>query len=237
MTRRISIFLIAIGLLFVGAGSWEALASSPLVEETLAGDEKDVKRSGQSELSSNQIENQSEKENVSADDNNTETSYSSEMKVKATSTEVQTENAITKKDERRTITRTAPSNSSSQQAERAKKENAQPTATFSIHGSGGQTVLSARAVTLVEGDTVFDVLQRATQATGVQMEYRGWAHTLYVEGIDNLYEFDEGPESGWMYRVNGVFPNKSAGIYDVDEGDVIEWLYTRDLGRDIGAEF
>ncbi|MED0756442.1 DUF4430 domain-containing protein [Aneurinibacillus thermoaerophilus] len=98
------------------------------------------------------------------------------------------------------------------------------------------TILSPTEVEIQEGDTVLDVLKRVTREKKIQMEYRGVKATAYVEGIDNLYEFDRGSKSGWMYRVNGVFPNKSAGIFPVKAGDKIEWLYTVDLGRDLGAK-
>jgi hypothetical protein len=40
-----------------------------------------------------------------------------------------------------------------------------------------------------------------------------------------------------MYRVNGVFPQYSASLYNLKAGDVVEWLYTRNLGRDIGGGY
>jgi hypothetical protein len=99
------------------------------------------------------------------------------------------------------------------------------------------TVLEPAAVELKKDDTVLDVLKRITRKNKIQMEYKGLKATAYIEGIDNIYEFDHGAKSGWMYRVNGEFPNKSAGAYALKEGDVIEWLYTIDLGKDLGAEY
>lgn len=32
-------------------------------------------------------------------------------------------------------------------------------------------------------------------------------NSAYIEGIGNLYEFDCGNLSGWMYSVNGVWPD------------------------------
>ena len=58
----------------------------------------------------------------------------------------------------------------------------------------------------------------------------------YVEGINNLYEFDCGQNSGWMYCVNGWYPNYGCSRYVVQDGDVIEWNYTCDLGRDLGRD-
>jgi len=58
---------------------------------------------------------------------------------------------------------------------------------------------------------------------------------MYVESIRGLAEFDEGPESGWMFRVNGVFPETAASNHTLRNGDRLEWLYSRDFGRDLGA--
>jgi hypothetical protein len=99
------------------------------------------------------------------------------------------------------------------------------------------TVLEPTAVELKKDDTVLEVLKRITRKNKIQMEYKGLKAAAYIEGIDNVYEFDHGAKSGWMYRVNGEFPNKSAGAYALKEGDVIEWLYTIDLGKDLGAEY
>lgn len=98
------------------------------------------------------------------------------------------------------------------------------------------TIYATKPITIKNGDTVLSVLLRATKASGIQMEYRGSGSTAYIEGIANLYEFDRGSESGWMYRVNGVFPKKSAGAYYVKPSDRVEWLYTTNLGKDLGAE-
>lgn len=95
------------------------------------------------------------------------------------------------------------------------------------------TILQATEVAIEEGDTVLDVLKKATKANKIPMEFRGSGAVAYVEGIDNLYEFDRGPKSGWMYRVNGVFGKQSAGSEKLKPKDRIEWLYTLDLGKDL----
>ena len=58
---------------------------------------------------------------------------------------------------------------------------------------------------------------------------------FYVESINGIGEFDQGSGSGWMYKVNEEFPDYSAEKYELDDGDVVEWLYTRDLGKDVGG--
>ena len=37
-----------------------------------------------------------------------------------------------------------------------------------------------------------------------------------------------------MYKVNGWFPNYGCSSYYLKDGDVIEWVYTCDLGKDVG---
>ena len=98
-------------------------------------------------------------------------------------------------------------------------------------------LFSRRAVTFYEGESVFDVLQRETRANGIHMSSRftPMYNSAYIEGIGNLYEFDCGNLSGWMYEVNGWYPNYGVSRYMVAEGDEIIFNYTCDLGRDLGA--
>lgn len=87
-------------------------------------------------------------------------------------------------------------------------------------------------------NTVFDVLNTVCRNNGIQLEskYTPLYESYYVMGINYLYEFDGGPQSGWMYRVNGWFPNYGCSSYYLSDGDVIEWLYTCEgLGTDVGA--
>lgn len=100
------------------------------------------------------------------------------------------------------------------------------------------TILSRRTVTFHEGESVFDVLERETKSNKIHMEFSftPMYNSVYVEGINNLYEFDCGRLSGWMYCVNGWYPNYGCSRYQVKEGDVIEWHYTCDLGADLGED-
>lgn len=61
-------------------------------------------------------------------------------------------------------------------------------------------------------------------------------NSYYIEGINHLYEFDCGNESGWMYKVNGWFPNYGCSSYTLQGGDTIVWCYTcNGLGADVGG--
>ncbi|MCL2376055.1 MAG: DUF4430 domain-containing protein [Defluviitaleaceae bacterium] len=100
-------------------------------------------------------------------------------------------------------------------------------------------ILPPTQVVAYEGESVFNVLQREMRRNRIHMASRFTPvfNSAYVEAINNLYEFDVGPLSGWMYSVNGWFPNFGASRYLLSPDDVIEWLYTVDLGRDLGVDW
>lgn len=115
-------------------------------------------------------------------------------------------------------------------------ENLDPAKAEFVPSDG--VILYPVTVEFSEGETVFDVLQRVCDSAGIHLEF-SWTplyDSYYVEGINQLYEFDCGSESGWMYRVNGWFPNYGCSSYYLTGGETIEWLYTcNGLGADVGA--
>lgn len=97
-------------------------------------------------------------------------------------------------------------------------------------------ILAPSEVEFEQGESVHDILKRVCKATGIHLEstYTPGYDSAYVEGINQLYEFDGGELSGWMFKVNGWFPNYGVSNYEVSDGDVIEFVYTCDLGKDVG---
>ena len=98
------------------------------------------------------------------------------------------------------------------------------------------------AVTEVEfsgGESVFDVFRKVLREEKIHFEYVDASayDSVYIEGIGNLYEFDCGPQSGWMFSVNGVYPGLGCSSYTLADGDVIVFNYTCDLGADLGADY
>ncbi|MGM0843714.1 MAG: DUF4430 domain-containing protein [Bacillota bacterium] len=89
------------------------------------------------------------------------------------------------------------------------------------------TIVPVTTVEISEGDTVLSVTQKITKAKGIQLSVRGSNSTAYVEGIDNLFEMDHGPLSGWEVYVDGKQLDKSTGIYEVEPGQAIKWHYTK----------
>ena len=98
-------------------------------------------------------------------------------------------------------------------------------------------LLAPAAVEFAEGESVFDVLKRVCRENKIHMEFSETPvyQSAYIEGIGNLYEFDCGEGSGWMYRVNGEFPNYGCSRYTLADGDTVEWVYTCDFGADVGG--
>lgn len=98
-------------------------------------------------------------------------------------------------------------------------------------------ILKPTYITLNENATAYDALSEACRQNKLQLEYQGTGADIYIEGIANLYEFSCGQLSGWEYCVNDVFPSVGCNSYDLQDGDTVKFLYTCDLGADIGNEF
>ncbi len=98
-------------------------------------------------------------------------------------------------------------------------------------------ILKPTTVTFYEGESVFNVLQRTCKQKKIHMEFENTPmyNSAYIEGINNLYEFDCGELSGWMYKVNEWFPNYGCSRYQLKDGDIVNWEYTCDLGVDVGG--
>lgn len=101
-------------------------------------------------------------------------------------------------------------------------------------------ILPETELMLLEGDTVFDLLERVVRYRRIPMEYQGADEnsfgSVYVQGIQYLYEFSCGPLSGWMYAVNGKIADVGCSRYEPEPGDVICWFYTCELGKDVEWE-
>lgn len=93
-------------------------------------------------------------------------------------------------------------------------------------------------VTFYQGESVYDLLLREMQDNRIHMEseFTPIYNSAYVQGINNLYEKDCGSLSGWMYCVDGWYPNYGCSRYQLQDGAIVEWHYTCDLGRDLGRD-
>ena len=100
-------------------------------------------------------------------------------------------------------------------------------------------ILETVEVEFSGGESVFDVFRRTMRGETIHFEYvdASMYDSVYIEGIGNIYEYDCGPQSGWMYSVNGVHPGLGCSAYTLADGDVIVFAYTCDLGADLGESY
>ncbi|MEX1031276.1 MAG: DUF4430 domain-containing protein [Paenibacillaceae bacterium] len=109
----------------------------------------------------------------------------------------------------------------------------QSTVTISIIGDEKKgVILEPTSIDWRDGDSVLDVLKQVTKSSKIPLEYRGRGMLSYVEGIANLYEFDQGASSGWLFKVNGKLATKSAGAVKLSKGDNVEWIYSIELSEE-----
>ena len=100
------------------------------------------------------------------------------------------------------------------------------------------TILPTTEIRFSRGESVFDILQRVCRNEGIPMDYTYTVlyEGFYVSEIAGFRELTNGPYSGWLYKVNGWYPNYGSSNYEVNEGDEIVWAYTCNGGIDLGRE-
>ncbi|MCR5355665.1 MAG: DUF4430 domain-containing protein [Lachnospiraceae bacterium] len=69
---------------------------------------------------------------------------------------------------------------------------------------------------------VDEAIKQACDAYSIQYEFKS---SSYLSGMNYLYEFNAGPNSGWMYKVNGRVPNKGCNSYYLKGSEDILWYY------------
>lgn len=99
-------------------------------------------------------------------------------------------------------------------------------------------ILERTAIPLKKDDTVLKVLLRSCKEREIPTSYQGNTSygTAYVDGINNLFEKDCGKKSGWMYKVDGQFPMMGTDKYRLKGEEEIQFVYTCNNGKDIGAK-
>lgn len=223
-------------------------------KDTVANSKKTAKEKKESLESEKKNENSKESPKDSAKETDTEKKIGDKSVEKATSkaiesaedmqeevanstTKTETKNPVVEHKEEPNAPPATPSQPEPTQPTPENKPTPEPKkeVTFSIKGTASNSssyFISPQKVGMNEGQSVMDVLSEYCRNNGIQVGIRGGT---YVAGINNLYEFDKGAESGWLYRVNGVFPSYGAAQYAVQVGDTIEWMYTENMGKDVGA--
>lgn len=112
-----------------------------------------------------------------------------------------------------------------------------PTVTVSFSLSGRGMGFTESDLEYAEGSTVYDVFSDLLAEHGYTCKRRG----SYIAAITSnsgvtLEEFDEGKNSGWMYRVNGELVGRYMSAQGLKDGDRIELYFTSDWTSEPGAE-
>jgi hypothetical protein len=109
---------------------------------------------------------------------------------------------------------------------------------LSVYGLDGEEMIKNAFVTEYRKNiSVADLSKNICRELGIPVVFSGIGEFAYLKGINNLFEFDHGPLSGWIYFVNSESQSIGSASYILRDGDHVEWKYTLDLGKDIGADF
>lgn len=150
-------------------------------------------------------------------------SASSKQDTKKTETKSSSIKHKTKKTE--TNTSSSKHETSAPQHVETPKQDTPVKQTVSIKVIGINTTMMQGNIEVNSSSTAYSVLRELAKQNGKSISTKGFGSTVYVSGIDGLKEFDHGPSSGWMYKVNGTPPNIGAGAYKVKAGDTVIWYY------------
>ncbi len=110
------------------------------------------------------------------------------------------------------------------------------------------TIIEPTKVPYKEDENIAQVTKRLLDHLGIGMEYSGTLESGFYLGAitnfevdgtpyDSMAEFDAGVGSGWMITQNGTFINQGASEFKVNDGDILKWQYSCQLGADIGDDF
>ena len=101
--------------------------------------------------------------------------------------------------------------------------------TFQLHTDTEMWISPSVIGDLPESTTAMDVFRQVLAANGYSYEAKG----SYVQAVikpdgTKVAEFSKGPNSGWVFRVNGEFPDVAMQDCRLADGDVIEVFFTAD---------
>lgn len=139
----------------------------------------------------------------------------------------ETKSSSTKHETKKTETNTSSSKheTSAPQHVETPKQDTPVKQTVSVRVIGVNSTMMQGNIEVNSSSTAYSVLRELAKQNGKSISTKGFGSTVYVSGIDGLKEFDHGPSSGWMYKVNGTPPNIGAGAYKVKAGDQVIWYY------------
>lgn len=240
-TKKFAIAFVAIAFLFIfGFTAYRGVTGQFQSQPTISNEVKSntKKKDTSKKEETKQIESQEEskktdtKSSDSSSKQETKKQEAKKTETKSSSSKQdtkkpETKSSSTKQETKKTETNTSSSKheiSAPQQVE-TPKQDSPVKQTVSITVIGINTTMMQGNIEVNSSSTAYSVLRELAKQNGKSISTKGFGSTVYVSGIDGLKEFDHGPSSGWMYKVNGTPPNIGAGAYKVKAGDTVIWYY------------
>lgn len=250
-TKKLAIAFVAIAFLFIfGFTAYRGFTGQFQSQPTISNEVKSAtkkkytsKKEETKQEETKQIESQEESKKTdtksSASSSKQETkkqktkkaetkSSSSKQEAKKQETKkTETKSSSTKQETKKTETNTSSSKheTSAHQHVETPKQETPVKQTVSIKVIGINTTMMQGNIEVNSSSTAYSVLRELAKQNGKSISTKGFGSTVYVSGIDGLKEFDHGPSSGWMYKVNGTPPNIGAGAYYLKAGNQVVWYY------------
>lgn len=221
-TKQLAIAFVAIAFVFIfGFTAYRGITgqfqSQPTISNAVKSSikKKDISKKEETK----QIESQEESKKTDT--------KSSDSSSKQETKKQETKSSSTKQETKKTETNNSSSKqetSAPQQVEPPKQETPIKQ-TVSVQVIGVNSTMMQGNIEVNSSSTAYSVLRELAKQNGKSISTKGFGSTVYVSGIDGLKEFDHGPSSGWMYKVNGTPPNIGAGAYRLKAGDQVIWYY------------
>lgn len=236
-TKQLAIAFVAIAFVFIfGFTAYRGITGQFQSQPTISNEVKSSikKKDISKKEETKQIESQEESKKTdtkSSDSSSKQETKKQETKKKETKKQetkkIETKSSSTKQETKKTETNNSSSKqetSAPQQVEPPKQETPIKQ-TVSVQVIGVNSIMMQGNIEVNSSSTAYSVLRELAKQNGKSISTKGFGSTVYVSGIDGLKEFDHGPSSGWMYKVNGTPPNIGAGAYRLKAGDQVIWYY------------
>ncbi len=245
-TKQLAIAFVAIAFVFIfGFTAYRGITGQFQSQPTISNEvkssikKKDIsKKEETKQEETKQIESQEEsketdtKSSDSSSKQETKKQETKKKETKSSSSKQETKKQETKSSFTKQETKKIETNNSSSKQETSAPQQVEPPKqetpvkqTVSVQVIGVNSTMMQGNIEVNSSSTAYSVLRELAKQNGKSISTKGFGSTVYVSGIDGLKEFDHGPSSGWMYKVNGTPPNIGAGAYRLKAGDQVIWYY------------
>lgn len=240
-TKQLAIAFVAIAFVFIFSftayrGITGQFQSQPTISNEVKSSIKKKDISKKEETKQIESQEESKKTDIKSSDSSskqeTKKQETKKKETKSSSSKQETKKQETKSSSTKQETKKIETNNSSSKQETSAPQQVEPPKqetpikqTVSVQVIGVNSTMMQGNIEVNSSSTAYSVLRELAKQNGKSISTKGFGSTVYVSGIDGLKEFDHGPSSGWMYKVNGTPPNIGAGAYRLKAGDQVIWYY------------